>query len=294
MKKIAVVGSINMDFVVAADRIPQKGETIHGHSLQYLPGGKGANQAVAAARLGGQVEMFGCVGQDSTGQTLLDNLAAAGVDTRHVQVVAGVPTGTAFITLGNNDNSIVIVAGANDCVTRGYIDQVKEALLAADIILLQHEIPQDTNEYVVELAARAGKTVVLNPAPARTVSPELVERIAYLTPNEHEAAILFGRDRTIRQLLEQHPEKLIVTQGEQGVGVCTREQGVVQIPAAKVTVVDTTGAGDTLNGAFAFMLAQGAGVVEALQFANRAAGCSIQKMGAQGGMPTYQQVMELQ
>ena len=294
MKKIAVVGSINMDFVVAADRIPQKGETIHGHSLQYLPGGKGANQAVAAARLGGQVEMFGCVGQDSTGQTLLDNLAAAGVDTRHVQVVAGVPTGTAFITLGNNDNSIVIVAGANDCVTRGYIDQVKEALLAADIILLQHEIPQDTNEYVVELAARAGKTVVLNPAPARTVSPELVERIAYLTPNEHEAAILFGRDRTIRQLLEQHPEKLIVTQGEQGVGVCTREQGVVQIPAAKVTVVDTTGAGDTLNGAFAFMLARGAGVVEALQFANRAAGCSIQKMGAQGGMPTYQQVMELQ
>jgi D_ribokin_bact: ribokinase len=169
MKKIGVVGSINMDMTVKAERIPLKGETVKGEDLKYIPGGKGANQAVAMAKLGANVEMFGCVGDDSAGISLVENLRDVGVETKCVKTIHGIPTGLAMITVGENDNTIVVVAGTNDCVDIAYIDEIKEELLKCEIVLLQHEIPQETIEYVVDLCYENDVKVVLNPGPARPV-----------------------------------------------------------------------------------------------------------------------------
>ncbi|SCP98252.1 ribokinase [Anaerobium acetethylicum] len=290
--KIGILGSINMDMTVTADRIPQKGETIKGNDISYIPGGKGANQAVAAARLGGSVEMFGCVGNDDAGKTLVENLRNEGIQTGNIKVVDGVPTGIAVITVAENDNCIVVVAGANNAVDKAYVDSVADDLLACDIVLLQHEIPQETVEYAVQLCHKKGIKVILNPAPARPVPKKILEQIDYLTPNEHEAVILFGQDTSTEDLLKTYPEKLVITQGSLGVSVCTGAGDVVLVPARKAKVVDTTGAGDTLNGAFAVALADGKDIVGALKFANVAASLSTEKFGAQGGMPVYEEVIQ--
>lgn len=288
--KISVVGSINMDMTVTAERIPQKGETLQGDTLSYIPGGKGANQAVAMARLGAQVEMFGCVGRDGAGETLLENLRSCGVETRNIRVLEGTPTGVAMITVAENDNVIVIVSGANGCVDRAYIDSVKEDLLQSDLVLLQHEIPLETVEYVIDLCHANGVRTILNPAPAAAVPAETVEKVSFLTPNEHEAKIIFG-DISCEEMLRRYPEKLIITQGSRGVSVCLKDGTILNVPAQKAVVVDTTGAGDTLNGAFAVRAAEGADIGEALRFANAAAGLSIEKFGAQSGMPTRAEVL---
>lgn len=287
--KIAVVGSINMDMTVTADRIPLKGETLKGKELQYIPGGKGANQAVAMAKLGAYVEMFGCVGNDGAGEILLQNLRKEGIETAHIKVVEGIPTGIAMITVGENDNTIVVVAGANDCVDKGYIDSVKEEILESEIVLLQHEIPLETVRYVTELCFEHGVKVVLNPAPAAPVAKETLDKVSYLTPNEHEAAILFG-DKSIEDMLRLYPGKLLITQGSRGASICLESGDVVRIPARKAKVIDTTGAGDTLNGAFTLQIAMHKSVEEALAFANVAASLSTEKFGAQGGMPTREEV----
>ena len=161
--KISVIGSINMDQTVTAERIPLKGETLHGDTLSYIPGGKGANQAVAMARLGADVEMFGCVGDDSHGQALIDNLAENGVKTGNIRKIAGVPTGLAIITVGENDNTIIVVSGANGKVDCEYVDSIKEDLLKSDYVVLQHEIPEATVEYVVNICHENGIKIVLNP-----------------------------------------------------------------------------------------------------------------------------------
>lgn len=287
--KISVVGSINMDMTVTTDRIPLKGETLKGKELQYIPGGKGANQAVAMAKLGAHVEMFGCVGNDSAGEILLQNLRKEGIETAHIKVVEGIPTGIAMITVGENDNTIVVVAGANDCVDKGYIDSVKEEILESEIVLLQHEIPLETVRYVTELCFEHGVKVVLNPAPAAPVAKETLDKVSYLTPNEHEAAILFG-DKSIEDMLRLYPGKLLITQGSRGASICLESGDVVRIPARKAKVIDTTGAGDTLNGAFTVQIAMHKSVEEALAFANVAASLSTEKFGAQGGMPDWEQV----
>lgn len=287
--KISVVGSINMDMTVTTDRIPLKGETLKGKELQYIPGGKGANQAVAMAKLGAHVEMFGCVGNDSAGEILLQNLRKEGIETAHIKVVEGIPTGIAMITVGENDNTIVVVAGANDCVDKGYIDSVKEEILESEIVLLQHEIPLETVRYVTELCFEHGVKVVLNPAPAAPVAKETLDKVSYLTPNEHEAAILFG-DKSIEDMLRLYPGKLLITQGSRGASICLESGDVVRIPARKAKVIDTTGAGDTLNGAFTLQIAMHKSVEEALAFANVAASLSTEKFGAQGGMPDWEQV----
>ena len=164
--KIAVIGSINIDMTVTAELIPKKGETLHGDSVSYIPGGKGANQAVAMAKLGAEVEMFGCVGDDSNGERMLENLRNAGIKTEHIRTVKGVPTGIAIITVGENDNTIVVVAGANGYVDRAYIDSVKEILKNYDMVVMQHEIPLDTVAYAVEFCSEQKIPVILNPAPA--------------------------------------------------------------------------------------------------------------------------------
>lgn len=293
MKKLAVVGSINIDQTVTAERIPLKGETLPGGDLRYIPGGKGANQAVAMAKLGAQVEMFGCVGDDENGRKMVANLSANGVETGHIKVAAGVPTGIAIITVGENDNTIIVVEGANGLVDRAYIDSVKDILLGYDMVALQHEIPLDTVHYVVDLCAEHGIPVLLNPAPAAGVPMDIIEKVTYLTPNEHEAVLIFGKERSTEELLKAYPEKLIITQGSRGVSVGLAGGQVLNVPARKAEVVDTTGAGDTLNGAFCVKVVQGCGIVEALEYANAASSLSIGKFGAQSGMPTAEELAKL-
>ena len=288
--KISVVGSINMDMTVTTERIPMKGETLQGENLYYIPGGKGANQAVAMARLGANVEMFGCVGDDANGKQLVEKLRQEGICCDHIKVVDGVPTGIALITVGENDNTIVIVAGANGHVDRAYIDSIADSLEESDLVVLQHEIPIDTVEYVVDFCHKKGIKVILNPAPASPLAASTIEKVTYITPNEHEAKILFG-DTSMEELLKKYPEKLIITLGSKGVATCSGGE-VLITPPRKAKVVDTTGAGDTLNGALAVCLAEGTPIKEALRFGNVAASLSIEKLGAQGGMPTRAEVLK--
>lgn len=288
--KISVVGSINMDLTVTAERIPLKGETLKGSDLKNIPGGKGANQAVAMAKLGADVEMFGCIGDDLYGETLLDNLKNVGVKTEHIRKVPGVSTGIAMITVGDNDNTIVVVAGANGKVDRDYVDSIREELLKSDLVVLQHEIPIDTVEYVIQICYENGVKMVLNPAPASPLKSETIERVTYLTPNEHEAKILFGEDTDMHELLRRYPEKLVITLGSKGVSTALKDGSIVQVPARPAKVVDTTGAGDTLNGAFSVKIVEGTPIEEALRFANVAASLSTEKFGAQSGMPSLEAV----
>jgi len=188
--KIAVVGSINMDQVVLANKIPQKGETLMGNELMYVPGGKAANQAVAMARLGGIVKMYGLVGNDENGRKLLANLQKENVDVSNVKQ-GEKNTGLAIITVADNDNSIIVIPGANNEVDVAYIESVKTDLLENDIVVLQHEIPLETIEYIVDLFALHHKLIVLNPAPAKKIKPEILAKVTYLTPNEHELKTLF-------------------------------------------------------------------------------------------------------
>lgn len=290
--KTAVVGSINMDMTVTAERIPLKGETLKGDAVHYIPGGKGANQAVSMAKLGAQVEMFGCVGDDDAGKQLVENMNKAGVTTSHIKVIPAASTGLALITVGESDNTIIVVAGANNSVDKDYIDSILEELLKCDIVLLQHEIPQETIEYVIEKCFENKVKVVLNPGPARPVRKDILEKVTYLTPNEHEAVILFGTELSTEELLKKYPEKLIITQGSRGVSTCLKSGEVLMVPARKAKVVDTTGAGDTLNGAFTVEIAKGSDIKSALRFANTAASLSTEKFGAQGGMPTFEEVVK--
>lgn len=288
--KIAVVGSINMDMMVTAERIPKKGETIRGEDVHYSPGGKGANQAVAMQKLGAEVEMFGCVGADDHGKQMIENLKSVGVKTGHIKVIEQAPTGLAVITVGEQDNTIVIIAGANEKVDQRYLDQISETLKSYDMVVLQHEIPLETVHGVIRFCSENQIPVVLNPAPAAEVPSEIIQKATYLTPNEHEAKMIFGEDMTLEEMLRRYPEKLIVTQGAKGVITCLKSGDILEVPAESVEVVDTTGAGDTLNGAFCVQMAEGKSLREALRYANTAAGLSIGKLGAQSGMPTRREV----
>lgn len=291
MKKIAVVGSINMDITCKTERFPKAGETIFGADLQYVPGGKGNNQAVAAARLGGDVTMFACVGDDLFGARLIDNLNQNGVNTSHIRKVEGVATGIAIITVAEKDNTIVVVSGANNCVTKQYIESVKDALVQADIILMPNEIPAETIRYVCELAQHSGKTVVFNPAPFSESVMQCIDHVSFLTPNEHEAALLFPGETDLSSLLSKQQGKLIVTLGSAGAAAWMNGE-ILRIPARKAAVVDTTGAGDTFNGAFCFALANDYPLEKALRFANVAASLSTEGFGAQGGMPSLDMVQQ--
>lgn len=281
--KVTVIGSSSMDLVVTSSKRPVAGETVLGESFQAVPGGKGANQAVAAARLGAEVYMIGRVGDDMYGEAILDNFKKNQVNVNYVQPVAEMESGTAHIILAEGDNSIIVVKAANNEVTPAYIDQAAEVIRTSDIVLIQQEIPEETVEHVAEICKESGVPLVLNPAPARKISPQLIEDAAYITPNEHEAQMMFeGED--IEDSLRKYPNKLIVTEGKKGVRYYDGEQEVV-VPAFIVEAVDTTGAGDTFNAAFAVALAEGKSIKDSISFANLAASISVTKFGAQGGMP---------
>lgn len=288
MAKIIVIGSSSMDLVVSASKRPKAGETIIGDSFKTVPGGKGANQAVAAARLGAKVSMIGCVGDDNFGKIILDNFRQNQVITDYVEPVTQIESGTAHITLAEGDNSIIVVKGANDYVTPEYVQKAGKAIQNANIVLIQQEVPEETVEFVADFCHQLGIPLLLNPAPARFISQNVIDKATYITPNEHEAAVLF-KDLSKEEALKKYPNKLLITEGKQGVRYFNGEK-VVLVPTFKVEAIDTTGAGDTFNAAFAVAIAEGNGIEESVRFANRAASLSVTKFGAQGGMPTRAEV----
>ncbi len=279
-----------MDLVVTSSRRPGAGETVLGESFKTVPGGKGANQAVAAARLGAEVVMIGRVGDDTFGKDILENFKANGVNTSNVKPVTHSESGTAHIILAEGDNSIVVVEAANREVTPAYVDEAAEAIRNADIVLIQQEIPEETVIHVSQLCAHYKTPLLLNPAPARAVPQEVIDNASYITPNEHEAGILF-KGMKPAEALRQHPNKLFITEGSKGVRYFDGNEEVL-VPTYKVEAVDTTGAGDTFNAAFAVALAEGKSIQDSVRFANRAASLSVTKFGAQGGMPTKDEVEE--
>lgn len=290
MAKVTVIGSSSMDLVVTSNIRPGAGETVLGESFKTVPGGKGANQAVAAARLGADVSMIGCVGEDHYGKAILENFKSNGVSVKNVKPVTDLDSGTAHIILAEGDNSIVVVKGANDYITPDYVEKAKEKIKEADIVLIQQEIPEETVEYVAQLCQELKVPLLLNPAPARPLKAEVIEQVSYITPNEHEAELLFeGKEK--EEVLKQYPNKLFITEGKQGVRYFNGEKEVL-VPSYQVETVDTTGAGDTFNAALAVALAEGMGFEKGIQFANRAASLSVTKFGAQGGMPTRKEVEE--
>ncbi|MDO6850549.1 ribokinase [Priestia megaterium] len=290
MAKVTVIGSSSMDLVVTSNIRPGAGETVLGESFKTVPGGKGANQAVAAARLGADVSMIGCVGEDHYGKAILENFKSNGVSVENMKPVTGSDSGTAHIILAEGDNSIVVVKGANDYITPDYVEKAKEKIKEADIVLIQQEIPEETVEYVAQLCQELKVLLLLNPAPARPLKAEVIEQVSYITPNEHEAELLFeGKEK--EEVLKQYPNKLFITEGKQGVRYFDGEKEVL-VPSYQVETIDTTGAGDTFNAAFAVALAEGMGFEKGIQFANRAASLSVTKFGAQGGMPTRKEVEE--
>ncbi|KMM39491.1 ribokinase [Guptibacillus hwajinpoensis] len=286
--KVAVIGSSSMDLVVTSKERPNAGETVLGESFKTVPGGKGANQAVAAARLGADVYMIGCVGDDDYGRAILENFADNAVNTEYVEPVTGVASGTAHIILAEGDNSIVVVKGANDHITPAYIDKAMKRIKECDLVMIQQEIPEETVEYVAELCKKVHVPLLLNPAPAREISRKLIENATYITPNEHEATVLF-HDQPIKDALMAFPEKVMITEGAAGVRYFDGVKEVL-VPSFKVEAVDTTGAGDTFNAAFGTAIAEGKGIVESITFGNRAASLSVTGFGAQGGMPTREEV----
>ncbi|MCP1184250.1 ribokinase [Paenibacillus sp. 1781tsa1] len=290
MAKICVIGSSSMDLVVTSSRRPGAGETVLGDSFKTVPGGKGANQAVAAARLGAEVAMIGRVGDDTFGKDILENFRTNAVNTQNVKPVTHLESGTAHIILAEGDNSIVVVEAANREVTPAYVDEAAEVIRNADIVLIQQEIPEETVVHVSAMCAEFGTPLLLNPAPARNLPQEVIDNAAYITPNEHEAEILF-QGMSPAQALRQYPNKLFITEGSKGVRYFDGTEEIL-VPTYKVEAVDSTGAGDTFNAAFAVALAEGQPLQESIRFANRAASLSVTKFGAQGGMPTRDEVEE--
>ncbi len=276
-----------MDLVVTSSKRPKAGETVLGESFKTVPGGKGANQAVAAARLGAEVHMIGCIGDDHYGKEILANLQSNGVNTSYMKVVKG-ESGTAHIVLAEEDNSIIVVQGANARLTPSVIEKAEEVISQSQMVLIQQEIPKETVGFVGSVCKKHSVPLMLNPAPARKVKDELMEAASYITPNEHEASILFD-GAEIEESLRNLPNKLFLTEGKKGVRYFDGNKMVV-VPAYPVDIVDTTGAGDTFNAAFAVGVSEGMDLLNSLRFANRAASISVTAFGAQGGMPTRREV----
>ncbi|WP_227939540.1 ribokinase [Alkalihalobacillus deserti] len=280
---ITVVGSINMDMVTLTKKVPVQGETIIGDRFETIPGGKGANQAVAAARLGGNVQFIGRVGDDSFGEQLRQVLKKEAISVTNVEPVTHCSTGVATILVSENDNRIIVIPGANEHLTPKYVEEHKEQLLSSDLVLLQFEIPLETVCYCLDLCEQEGIPVILNPAPARQLDKKYWRKALYITPNEtEEKELRLDKD-------EEMAERLIVTMGENGAKF-TENGGPQMIPSFKVEPTDTTGAGDTFNGALAVAISEKMPLSKAVEFANAAAALSVQRFGAQGGMPTREEL----
>jgi len=294
MSKLVVIGSSNTDMIVQVPRIPRPGETVLGGRFQTAPGGKGANQAVAAARAGADVSLLACVGDDSFGREALAGFAADGIDCEHVVVDPAAPSGVAQIFVAaDGENSIGVASGANACLTPAHIERAASAIEAADTVLLQLEVPLETVMRAAEIGASADCRVILNPAPAQELPAELYLQLGILSPNETEAELLTGiavKDENsaaaaAASLRDRGVDTVMITLGAEGVFVSTETLSKI-VPAYVVEAIDTTAAGDVFNGNLAAALSRGLQLEDALAYAQAAAALSVQCLGAQPSAPT--------
>ena len=308
--KILVVGSFMMDLVASAKRAPNLGETVIGFAFRTAPGGKGANQAVQAARLGAVTDMVGCVGNDSFGTEMIQALKSSGVDTSRVKISHEHPSGVGHIEIQDSpegvQNRIIVVPGANYDLKPSDLDWLKEGIKSYDMVIMQLELEMETIEYVASLAHDAGVPVMLNPAPAAALSDELLSCVTYLTPNETEAAMLTGAkidaegrlaEDNLKEaasiLMNKGVENVIITLGDQGAALCTKE-GIQIIPCVRMTdVKDPTAAGDSFVGGFCAGISAGLSMHEALQLAVHTAAITVCGHGAIPSLPTLEQVEAL-
>jgi len=298
LDRVVVVGSSNMDLVIRVPRLPEVGETLAGRQFAAVPGGKGANQAVAAARLGARVTFVSCVGRDDFGKSLVDGFGADGIDTSYVRTVDGVATGVALITVDDaGANTIVLSPGANAALDPTDVAAAETVIAGASVLLCQLETPLATVAAAVDIAVRHGVPVVLNPAPAMPLPATLLRRVDLLVPNETEAAVLAGTPvldvasarAAAGALLAQGAARVLVTLGANGAWLA-EPGGGRHFPAPKVRAIDTTAAGDTFIGGLAAVLASGASLPDAIDFGQRAAALSVTRHGAQTSIPRRAEV----
>lgn len=300
--RLTVVGSLNMDLVIKAPRLPETGETVLGGTFAIFPGGKGANQAVAAARLGAAVTMVGRVGEDAFGRQLRDGLADERIDASHVGVVRNAATGAALITVDRTGhNTIVVASGANMQVTAADVDAAREVITSSQVVLLQLELPLEVVRHAAHVAHAAGCRVILDPAPAPSspLPEDLYQYLSVINPNEVEARALTGiaisdesdARRATEHLLDQGCRSVVIKLGDRGAYVAT-DGARAAIPAIAVDAVDTTAAGDAFAAGMAVALAEGKGLAGAVRFANVVAAISVTRMGAQPSMPRRGEVDE--
>lgn len=298
MTRVCVVGSLNMDLVIRAPRLPTRGETVTGGEFATFRGGKGANQAVAAARLGAGVSIVGCVGDDLFGRQLLDGLREEGVDTRAVRVDRGTPSGVALITVDPaGHNTIVVAPGANRRLTAADVDAARQAIAEADVLLAQLEVPVEAVLQAARIARARGRPLVLDPAPAAPLPDELYENVSVINPNEGEAQRLTGiavdDEAGVRAaaelLLARGCGAVVIKVGEKGAFVAAGTMREM-VQGVAVAAVDTTAAGDAFAGALAVALAEGRDTIAAARFANVVGALSVTRMGAQPSMPTRDEV----
>lgn len=300
MKKCAVIGSINMDMVLSVPRFPAAGETLTGGNFQTVPGGKGANQAVALGRLGATVRMAGRVGDDAFGRRYLDHFRQNGVDVRAVDAVAGTATGVADILVNAaGENCIVIAPGANGLCDLEWLDRALEATADCEIFLLQLEIPLDTVAEAVRRLRKMGKTILLDPAPAVPLPEDVLSAVDFLTPNETELKAVTaglpedaGIEERVRHLVGGSGRVVVHKRGADGAYIGTRD-GIEHVPGFSVRAVDTTAAGDTFNAGLAAGLAMGWPLRDAVRLANAAGALAVTAYGAQEGMPSLEQAQAL-
>lgn len=301
MHKITVIGSLNMDLVVNTPKVPSIGETLLGSGFMTVPGGKGANQAVAAARLGGQVSMIGCVGNDIFGKDLIKNLQDNRVDVKSVKIVDESSTGVAMIVVENGDNFIIVDPGANFRITPQMIDSIEMLIKSSYIIMLQLEIPYDIVDYAVNMAYQNNVKVLLNPAPARRLSDELLSKVDIFTPNELECEMITGipiksvedAKTAVEYLRNKGIGNVIITMGKNGV-VYNSGDSIIHKPVPKVKVMDTTAAGDSFSGAVAVALTESESIDEAVDFGNKVGTLTVMKKGAQISLPSRLDVDEFE
>ena len=298
MKKICVIGSLNMDLVVNVDEMPKKGQTLIGENFKEVPGGKGANQAVAIAKLGGDVSMIGKVGNDGFGQTLINALKADNVKTDYIQI-ENCSSGVAMITVDKNaENSIVVAPGANFRVLREDIDKCIDSIKQSDIVVVQLETPLDTIKYALQESKQLDKYTILNPAPAVKLEEDIIKNVDLLTPNETELEILSGVKieneediiKAAQVMIQKGVKQLIVTLGSKG-SLYIDKDNVKFKESYKVDAIDTTATGDSYTGALSVALSQDKDIQEAMDFASKVGALCVMKEGAQTSLPTIHDVL---
>lgn len=300
MQKLTVLGSINADHVIQVPHFPQPGETLSGQNYHIVYGGKGANQAVAAARLGAKVDFIACIGEDKIGLEMKQAFQKDGINTDSIATIQAETTGIAMIQVADSgENSIVISAGANAHLTTDIVDKFKQKILDADALLMQLETPLDAIIYATKIAKQAGKHTVLNPAPAKALPDELLAQLTMITPNETEAEVLTGikvvDEQSAAQAAAVFHQKgvaiVLITLGAKGVFISHNALQKI-IPGFRVQAKDTTAAGDTFNGALVTALLEQKSQEEAIQFAHAAAAISVTRFGAQTSIPSRQETLD--